>query len=334
VIPMVTRRVKFAVGLFISGGIFLAVLALILLGATQLYKKGHLYVTYFDESVQGLTQDAPVKYRGVPIGRVERIQVAPDSELVEVILKIESGQILGDGIVAQLAPVGITGSVFIGLDQKKEWEPDRSPPITFQTQYPVVSSKPSEISTLLSGVDAVIKQLRSLDFEGIPEKVGLTLDTLTSAVKAADIESLSGDLRHILEREKWDRIMDSMDSASTSLKEAMEKADRIVSKGDRILGRMDGVLAENEKSLSAILAGFQKTMEEANLVAGKGKEFFSRTDERVGQIHRHLIGMGKSMEQAGENLNQLLDILSAQPSLLLFGRPPSEKELEPDGFVR
>ena len=42
-----------------------------------------------------------MKYRGVFVGRVDHIGVAPDSKLIKVVLKIESGQTLDSNIVAQ-----------------------------------------------------------------------------------------------------------------------------------------------------------------------------------------------------------------------------------------
>ena len=48
------------------------------------FQKGSVYVTYFDESVQGLQVDSIVKFRGVDIGTVRKIGVAPDQRLVEV----------------------------------------------------------------------------------------------------------------------------------------------------------------------------------------------------------------------------------------------------------
>ena len=66
---MASARVNFSVGLFMTAGLGLATLAVIWLGMTSFLRKGELYVTYFDESVQGLNVDSPVKYRGVPVGR-------------------------------------------------------------------------------------------------------------------------------------------------------------------------------------------------------------------------------------------------------------------------
>ena len=104
---MATQKTKFAVGLFVAIGFTLAILVTIWLGMSRFLQKGRFYVTYFDESVQGLDVDSPVKYRGVFTGRVERIGVAPDSKLIKVILKIESGQKLDQNIAAHLISVSL-----------------------------------------------------------------------------------------------------------------------------------------------------------------------------------------------------------------------------------
>ncbi len=150
---MASQKTKFAVGLFVATGIGVASLAIIWLGMSRYLEKGQYYVSYFNESVQGLEIDSPVKYRGVAIGRVDSIGVAPDAKLIEVVLKIESGQPLQSDLVAQLKSVGITGIMFVELDRKKEGEPDRSPSLSFPAKHPVVASKPSGISELLTGLD-------------------------------------------------------------------------------------------------------------------------------------------------------------------------------------
>lgn len=35
------------------------------------------YLIYFDESVLGLNLDAPVKYRGISVGKVSRLRINP-----------------------------------------------------------------------------------------------------------------------------------------------------------------------------------------------------------------------------------------------------------------
>ena len=97
---MASQKIKFTVGLFLTCGILMALLAFIWLGVSRVFEKGQHYVTYFNESVQGLNVDSAVKYRGVSVGRVDSIGVAPDSKLVEVVLKIETDQELGEDTVS------------------------------------------------------------------------------------------------------------------------------------------------------------------------------------------------------------------------------------------
>jgi len=98
---MINQKAKFFVGLFIAAGIGLAVVTIILLGMSRFLEKGQFYAVYFNESVQGLKIDSPVKYRGVSIGHIERIDLAPDSKLIEVILNIEADISLEENMVAQ-----------------------------------------------------------------------------------------------------------------------------------------------------------------------------------------------------------------------------------------
>lgn len=245
---MASTKTKFAVGLFVAGGISIALLAIIWLGATRYFEKGQYYVAYFNESVQGLDKDSPVKYRGVTIGRAVTIGVAPDSKLIEVVLKIESGQKLGGDIVAQLKPVGITGSMFIELDQKKRDEPDRSPYLSFPSKYPIIASKPSEISELLHGIDKVLDQLNSLDLEGISDKLKLTLDSLNQAIVDANVKAISENLASSLEILDQ-RILVRVESTTARLERHLGVTGQNLEKASANLNRLLELLADQPSQL-------------------------------------------------------------------------------------
>ncbi len=167
-------KTKLMVGIFVLIGLTIATAAIVWLGMSSYFEKGLRYVAYFDESVQGLDKDSPVKYRGVPIGRVESIKVAPDATLIEVVMKIEEGlkpdEHRGD-VVAQLKSIGITGIMFVEIERKKANEPDLTPPINFSAKYPIVATKPSGIKKLLQGIDDVVSQFKALNFGRISTKL-------------------------------------------------------------------------------------------------------------------------------------------------------------------
>jgi len=318
---MASERIKFTVGLFVASGIAIALAAIIWLGLSGFLEKGEYYVTYFNESVQGLDIDSPVKYRGVSVGRVESIGVAPDSKLIEVILKIESGQKLERDIVAQLKSVGITGIMFVELDRKKEGEADRSPALSFPSEHPIVASKPSEISELLQGIDDVLNQFKSLDLEGISDRIKIAVDKISQSVDdanikgiAADIEASLESLERILAYERWDRIMTSMEGAGQSLSAMMDKA--------------EGLVSEKEEEIKKAIENFSKAMEKANILMEKGASLMSGADESQARLRRHLVVIGQNLEQASESLKELIDLLSDQPSQLILGDPPPRRNVK------
>jgi phospholipid/cholesterol/gamma-HCH transport system substrate-binding protein len=198
---MSNRSSKFLIGLFVIIGVMMCVVIIIWVGAADLFMKGSTYVTYFDESVQGLQADSAVKYRGVEIGKVESIKVAPDYRLIEVAMKIDLSADLQHNTTAQLRTLGITGIVFIELDRAKKGDGYNSPTIDFQPAYPVIPSRPSDISRFLSDTNVIMKNIKEIDFKGISNQLKNTTKAIETFLAGkhtvnalANIEAASANL--------------------------------------------------------------------------------------------------------------------------------------------
>jgi phospholipid/cholesterol/gamma-HCH transport system substrate-binding protein len=156
------------------------------LGAAKYFEKGLIYATYFDESVQGLQVDSSVKYRGVDVGRVLKIGVAPDNKLVEVVMKVDFSGGAETDLVAKLKSAGITGIVFIELDR---WEGDEPVPVhemKFKSEYPVIPSRPSEIRQIMAGLADIYGKIHKIDFEGISKELRNTAKSLSAFFNRVD----------------------------------------------------------------------------------------------------------------------------------------------------
>jgi phospholipid/cholesterol/gamma-HCH transport system substrate-binding protein len=327
---MASQKTKFVVGLFLVSGIGIALLAFIWLGMSRYFEKGRYYVTYFNESVQGLDKDSPVKYRGVSVGRVFSISVAPDSKLVKVVLKIERGMVLDTNIVAQLRAVGITGSVFVELDQKTKDEPDRSPPLSFPSEYPIVASKPSELGEILKGIDDVINKIKALDLEGISEKVKSNLDTIEKTIQEANVKGVSrklegslDQLHQILDYQQWDKIIASTQATVQAANEFFVRGNATLTRVEDAFAQVRGIIADNEQAIRQALKNVNRAIEKtASLATG--------ADETFSYMRKDLLLSAQNLEKASENLNRLMEVLADQPSQLVFGEPPSRRETEPE----
>jgi phospholipid/cholesterol/gamma-HCH transport system substrate-binding protein len=298
----------------VACGVGIALVAIIWLGMSRIFEEGQFYAAYFNESVQGLDKDSPVKYRGVPIGRVDRINVAPDSKLIQVVLKIEGVKKLESDMVAQLKSVGITGSMFVELDRRREGEPDLSPDLSFPTEYPVVGSKPSEISQILRGIDDVLKKIKSVDLEGISDRVKLNLDDLRQAITDANVKGIS------------DRLKLNLDDLNQAIADANVK--RVSKSITDLLERADRILAKNEKAINEDLVELSKTLENASGFFGKGSSLVAKVDDSYSYLERQLLIIAQNLEKASENLDRLTELLADQPSQLIFGEPPEPRQME------
>lgn len=333
---MASTRTKYTVGVFIVSGVTVAVLAVIWLGVSRFFEKGRFYVTYFNESVQGLDKDAPVKYRGVPIGRVERIGVAPDSNLIEVVLKIDTTEEMGADVVTQLKAVGITGSVFIEVDRKREGEPDRSPAITFAAPYPLLASKPSGMTYLFTVVEETLSYLKALDIAAISTKVQMALDTMNKTMADADIKGLSdaattsfATINTVLEKKRLDRLMVSLEETAQALPLVLADAQKGMQRLDGLASRVDGFWQDQEPTFKAVLADLDQALVNAKALTENGATLADRTDQRLQSLQRSLLVTGQNLERITLNLNALMEVLSYQPSQLLRGSPPAPRPVEP-----
>ena len=332
---MASQKTKFALGLFVTCGLGLIFVAVIWLGVSRHFKKGQYYTTYFNESVQGLDVDSPVKYRGVSVGRVERIGVAPDAKLIEVVLKIESGQPLDKNIVAQMRSVGITGSMFIELDRKKKGDPNFSPPLSFPSKYPIVASKPSNINKMLDNIEDALTQIREMNLEEISEKIQFTLDNFDQVLADANVRGISkkletsvGSAGQLLGDKRWDQIMASVTQAGESLNDIMDKTRNSLNRVENTVNRLDGITVEKEQTIKSALEEFKQAMENANALLKKGNFLSEKTGDSLSLLKGHFLVIAQNLEKASENLNRLIESVSERPSQFMFGKPPNPKKVD------
>jgi len=316
---MTSNKTAFAVGLFVIIGLALAIVAIIWLGMSNYFDKGRYYVAFFDESVQGLDKDSPVKYRGVSIGRVHSVRVAPDATLIEVVLSIEQKMNLESDMVAQLKSVGITGIMFIEIDRKKEGEPDYLNPITFKPEYPIVKTRASGMKMFMDGMDDILQVINQLDTKGISEKLKSSVDIITQMIEDAQLKDLASDIKRmltktdaILDVDKWHGMMDSLEKTSISLNTLIVNANQPVANIDKAITTLSAnltqTLANINKSINTLSANANKTVTNVNNIVADMDKIIAGNEKDVTQV---ITGLKDSVKNA--------DVLLEDSSKLIRG---------------
>lgn len=312
---------KFKLGLFVlvCGGIGLG--ALIWIGVAQFFGHTRTYAAFFNISVEGLQNGAPVSYLGVNVGRVSAITLTPDHHLVQVLLAVRPDFVIDQSMAVQLSQQGITGQPYLAVVKAGKNIGRVTPAVNFPVQYPVVQSQPGEMADITRALESLYTKIESIDIEG-----------LVGQWKQA-AEKVNG----ILSKNEISPIVENLKDASTDLKRLMASVSRPAT-----LKELNRVLAD----LAATTAAAQKASETlaAQLKAippGAFEDIVKRVDEMVRRGGSQVDSAGRQTEQALTmmqqslfrlnqvlgDLNGLVDTLRENPDRIL-NRP---RESQPFG---
>lgn len=290
-------------------GIFVLVLSAGFIGGVLWFSSGksHLkiydvYQTYMSESVSGLNLNAPVRYHGVEVGRVQKIALAPgNTEQVQLTLDIERGTPVKVDTVAILQTQGLTGLAFLDLAGGSR----DSPPLKKLAgeEYPVIKTGRSLITRLDSAVTDLLTNLNKTS-----DNINALLDkdnqrkvknTLT------DIETLSRTLaaRSATIDATLTNASRTMDSTARFANELPLLAQRVQRSADAF-DRMTNELAH---------AGTN-----ANNTLNSTKQFTSETLPEVQQLVTELKDLTGSLQRFSDDLEK-------NPSILLYGKPAAQR---------
>jgi paraquat-inducible protein B len=227
-----TRTNHWKLGLFVVVGIGALIAVLFWIGAQRFRRESFASVAFFDESVQGLDVGSPVKFRGVTVGTVANITIAPDHRHVQVTQDIyvdavrslglgtgapdpSSGQpFMPENLRVQLVAAGITGVRYLEVDF---FDPERYPPplLPFKPPWNYVPSAPS---TLLSLQEAALDFANRLPV--LSDQVSAALSegrhTFDSVRRLSD--ELQGDNGRLV------RLLDRIEGTAESLQTAVREA--------------------------------------------------------------------------------------------------------------
>lgn len=321
---MSSTKTYMKLGLFTVIAFVALVIAAFALGVRSVRTETVRYHTYFDESVQGLEIGAPVKYRGVFIGSVAAIEIAPDRRHVDVSLALKVNDIRRLGLAepggvgrsdraqiavppdlrTQLGSQGITGVKFVNIDF---FDPKTNPvrPLPFEPRAETIPAAaslmkgledslakalerlPDLLEAMVASLGKVDRLLDSVDKEEIPKSITKTLGSLDGAI---------GDLRSVVK---------SLDRARIPEKtaKALDDVDLALTKVTAILDRFDG---------------------DAGLVAST-----KRATDTVGDLGRSMGGSSAELErtlrdlgEAARAVRDLADAIERDPDMLVKGRAP------------
>ncbi len=287
--------------LVLGSALIAAILWIVSGGSLQ--TKYDLYLAIVEESVAGLSVNAPVKYNGVEVGKVKSIQLdQANPQRVSLLLAIERGTPIKQDTVAVLKVQGLTGIAYLELDGGAL----TAPPLLAKEgeQYPVIKTKPSlsaRLETILTNV------LAKLD--GTSNNVNALLSDENRAAVSSALADIATFTHTLAQRSE------TLDAAIADAARTMQNTARISARIGPTLDRMDDGAEAVERMGNNVAVASASAGKTIDSVGGELQRF-------TGEVLPELQNMMSEMQVLAASMRRLSEQTERNPSSLIFGTSP------------
>ena len=324
------------IGAFVVGAIVLVIGAVTILGSGRLFHKTYEFVLYFEGSVSGLREGAPVKYKGVEIGSITKILLQLDegaeANRIPVIIKLDADKISGREVGGSLTdPAGlkaaidrglrgqlqtesiVTGVLFVALDLVPN-SPAKfvQPPGSLYQEIPTITTTMQKAQGILG---KLLAKLDDVDFKEL-------LTSVTDAVKNIDGLANNKDLREAFAGVNQLVNKPELHAAIRSLDQTVLKISQAADGVQKVAGSLDRSVATLSADLKETLTGVRDAVKQIQVTVANVDGFVDPNSPTSYELTKAL----KELSGAARSLRLMADFLERNPRALLFGRSESEKK--------
>lgn len=336
---MQNNKRYFRIGLLTVLSVIIFVGALFFLGLAEEFEERIHFATTFRESVQGLNKGAAVKFKGVPIGTVEKITIQPQNPIIRVDMLIDPSvfsdlaaekndlvrremmnkfyqKAQQDGLCCFLELAGITGFRYIEMDYKKpeQQRKEKLPAIKEPDVY-YFPSAPNTFNSIVEAISQSLDKIARIDIDLIS---GELVNNLTALNKILSDPSLKNTI------ERMNAISQNVENISKSFSEHLtpEELEKLLNGVNTNLQNLNSLTAEVKTKLSAV--DTEKLNKRLDDILASGNQLVRDIKDDSSDV-MHFV---QELNRTVQNINDLVNDLKQDPSSLIRGKKAEPVELQ------
>jgi phospholipid/cholesterol/gamma-HCH transport system substrate-binding protein len=300
----------------LAAGLFTLLLGAALAAVALWFSKEDLklipYVMTTSSSVTGLKVEAPVRYRGVDVGKVDDIAIdSANSGRVRIRIGVREGTPITKSTYAQLGFQGITGLAYVLLgDDGKSKEALQSG----LDEIAVIRMKPSLMDDGESLFGSIVE---------ITDKVNQLLD----AENQGRVRRTLAGLEELTQRagavtKKLEPSLEAMPGLISEAKSAAADARTSLRKADELIGSVNGLALKLDQRVDTLTHAVASVGEVGVTARTVGEETMPRMNGLIDDLTKETRTLGRVVNTLGE-----------QPQSIIFGTPPGRPGPGEPGFT-
>ncbi len=308
----------------LAAGLFVLVLTAALAAIGLWFSKddGHVltpYVVTTTGDVSGLKPEAPVRYRGVDVGKVYAIRLDPARPgVIEIRIGVDAATPVTSTTYAQLGYLGVTGITFISLQDKAQGGGER---VASSRDKPgVIAMRPSLMDSgenLLGSVAELVERASALLNE---ENRGHARQMLVSAEQATT---------------RVAKLAERLEPAASSLPALVEDARSMTSAVKTAALRVDelgGTLNKVGGTINQMAQKVESRLDTLTTVANSAEEVGQMARMLQDETVPRLNSLADGLTRQTRSLDRVIRTLGDHPQSLVFGTAPARAGPGESGF--
>ena len=322
------------IGAFVLGAIALFVAALLLFGGGDFFAEKRRYVMFFEGTVTGLDVGAPVKLRGVPVGKVVDIKAVFSRKQAELwipvifefderrVNELEDGETLTEeeraqqinklierGLRGQLTLESfITGRLFIQVN----FFPDTKPQyVGVDMGYPELPTVPSATEEMQGNLKTFVDKVNELPLQDLLINAVATLRGLEGLVNDPALKELVGNANKTVLN--LNGVLSNLDNR---IGEVTAELDQTLQDTRKLVNHVD-------RQVDPLATGGVQTLTAAREVLDEAYAVLANIDELSAQdsaLNRDLSDALRQISAAARSIRNMADYIERNPNAIITGK--------------
>jgi phospholipid/cholesterol/gamma-HCH transport system substrate-binding protein len=300
----------------LAAGLFTLILGAALAAVVLWFSKDDIrlvpYVMTTTSPVTGLKVEAPVRYRGVDVGKVDDISIdARNNGRVQIRIGVREGTPITSGTYAQLGYQGITGLAYVLLgDEGKSKDPLPSRPdaIAQIRMKPSLMDDGEVLFASFAEIAEKVKRLLDDENQGHVRRTLAGLEDVTQRASAV--------------AKKLEPSLEAMPGLIAQTRGLAGDARASVRKADQLIGSVNGLALKLDARVDTLTRAVA-SVEEVGATAR------AVNDETMPRMH----GLIDDLSKDTRTIGRVVNTLGEQPQSIVFGTPPGRPGPGEPGFT-
>jgi len=294
------------------------------------YEERLYYTLYFNGSLRGLSESAPVEFRGIRVGQVEKVQMILDEEAgnirIPVLVSVEPGRfaegissteapklmsrLVGQGMRAKLESGNLlTGQKYVALVFEKNPESATIAQGQFYDVFPTTATSVEELSRMASGIADDLKvTLAEIRKFAESNQLDKTFDNVNSVLEETEqtiVEARSAitaarQVMLTVDEQTLPRLSQNVDEVANTVNQSLTS----------VTGNVGSVSANLNRSLSSVTGNVGEVSANINRsltsVTGNIGQVSASADRAMQTLTGQVVQAGDDFTKTTQSLNQAM----------------------------